>query len=124
MGIFASAIAEFGNRLNLPGLTPGASGRVDLSIEKLGRLQIEEADGFALVTLARPWPAHAARAALTALDLCHWRENHPWPLNAGAKDGEWLLFTAGIPLPDFSLPELERALNHLSGLLDAVEKAG
>lgn len=124
METFAGVIADFGNRLGLSGLAPGPSGGVDLSIEKLGRLQMEAADGAALITLARPWPAHAAKAAQTALDLCHWRENHPWIVNAGAKGGEWLLFTVRIPLPELGAPELERAVSLLSSLLDAAEKAG
>ncbi len=129
MGIFENTIAEFGRNLGIDSLAPGASGTVDLQIEQVGQLQLEEAGETALVTLARPWPAHAEKAARAALALCHWRENHPWPVAPGAKgtdrDGERLiLFTARCPLREFDAPAIEKIARLLSNLVDAVEKAG
>ncbi len=129
MELFDQTIAEFGRRLGIDSLAPGASGTVDLSIEQVGRLQIEELDEVALVTLARPWPEHASKTALAALALCHWRENHPWTINAGAlksaaQGTELLLFTARCPLRAFDVPALDRMLGYLSNLMDAAEKAG
>lgn len=129
MELFAHTVSEFGRTLGIDSLAPGASGTVDLRIEKAGRLQLEEQDETALVTLARPWPAHAETAARAALALCHWRENHPWTISPGAKgterDGERLiLFTARCPLRDFDAQTLEKILCRLSNLMDAVEKAG
>ncbi len=129
MELFAQTIAEFGRNLGIDSLAPGASGAVELTIEQVGILQLEEQGDDALVTLARPWPAHAEKAARTALALCHWRENHPWVINPGAKgtnrdDARLFLFTARCPLRDFDVPALEKILGHLSNLMDAAEKAG
>jgi type III secretion system chaperone SycN len=124
MDTFSQTLDAFAKRLGLPSLDPGASGAVDLSIERVGRLGIEHASDRALVTLARPYPPHAEKAASTALGLCHWRQNHPWPVHAGAKGTEWLAFTAAVPLTEFDVPALERAVPYLSALLDAVEQAG
>ena len=124
MDVFSQALGDFARRLGLPSLAPGASGAVDLNIERVGRLGLELAGERALVTLARPWPPHAAQAARAALAATHWREHHPWPVHAGAKGAEWLAFTATVPLPEFDVPALERLLPYLSNMLDAVEKAG
>ena len=124
MDQFARTLDDFAKRLGLPALAAGGSGAVELAIERVGRLGIESAGDRALVTLARPYPPHASHAAATALGLCHWRENHPWPIHAGAKGTEWLAFTAVVPLPEFDVPALEKLLPYLSNLLDAVERAG
>jgi len=124
MDLFAQTLNDFARRLGLPALAAGASGAVELAIERVGRLGLEAVGDRALVTLARPYPPHASRAAAAALELCHWRENHPWPVHAGAKGAEWLAFTAAVPLPEFDVPALEKILPYLSNLLDAVERAG
>ena len=124
MDTFSQTLDAFAKRLGLPSLAPGASGAVELDIERVGRLGIEQAGDWALVTLARLYPTHAEKAATTALGLCHWRQNHPWPVHAGAKGTEWLTFTAVVPLPEFDVPALEKILPYLSNLLDAVERAG
>jgi type III secretion system chaperone SycN len=122
--LFRSLAAEFGHRLGLERLEPNASGCLDLTIERLGQLQLEALEETILVTLARAWPEHAERTAQTALSLCHWRENHPWPVHAGALGEEWLSFTVCVPARELELPVLERQINFLSGLMDAAEKAG
>lgn len=124
MDIFAATIGDFGKRLGIDPLRPGTSGGVDLTIERIGRLQLEPDGDFALVTLARPWPRHAVRVSRAALDLCHWRENHPWPIHAGVKGEEWLLLSARLPLAEFDVPTLDKLVGYLSNLHDAVEKAG
>jgi len=124
MNLFAQTLDGFARRLGLPSLAPGATGAVELDIERVGRLGIEQAGDWALVTLARPYPPHAEKAASTALGLCHWRQNHPWPVHAGAKGAEWLAFTAAVPLAEFDVPALEKAVSYLSALLDAAEQAG
>ena len=124
MDLFAQTLDDFAKRLGLPSLAPGTSGAVELTIERVGRLGIEAVGDRVLVTLARPYPPHASRTAVAALALCHWREGHPWPVNAGAKGTEWLTFTAAVPLPEFDVPALEKVLPYLSNLLDAVERAG
>ncbi|MCL2000315.1 MAG: CesT family type III secretion system chaperone [Planctomycetes bacterium] len=123
MELFTRTLADFGKRLGLSALTPGDSGAVELTIERVGRLGIEPAGDQVLLTLARPYPPHASRTAATALDLCHWREGHPWPVHAGVKGTEWLAFTVVVPLPEFDVPALEKALPYLSNLLDLVEQA-
>lgn len=122
--LLRSLVADFGHRLGLERLEPNASGCLDLNIERLGRLQMEAVEGTILVTLARPWPRHSERTALTALALCHWRENHSWPVHAGALGEEWLSFTVCVPARELDLPALEKQIDLLAGLLDATEKAG
>lgn len=124
MNLYRETLTEFGRTLGLPSLSPGATGGVELTIEKVGTLQMEEGEECVLVTLARPWPPHGENTSRAALTLCHWRENHPWPINPGAKGKEWLTFTARVPLIDFSVQTLDKLLGALVGLHEEVEKAG
>lgn len=124
MDLYVDTLAEFGRRLGLSSLAPNDANRVELHIEKIGLIQIEPVEDGVLFTLARPWPLHAERTAMTALSLCHWRENHPWPINAGARGTERLLFTAWVAREDFLVPTLDRVIDHLARLHDAVERAG
>ncbi len=129
MEMFSRTVSEFGRSLGIDSLAPGASGAVELVIEQVGRLQMEEAGDDILVTLARAWPAYSSKTARAALALCHWRENHPWVVNPGAKGKErdearLILFTARCPLRDFDTPALAKMLAYLSDLMGAVEKAG
>lgn len=124
MNLYAETVSDFGRRLGLASLAPSQSGGVELTIERIGILQMEEAEDCVLVTLAREWPQYASRAAQSALALCHWRESHPWPISAGAKGEEWLSFTARVPLSGFDVPALESLVDRLAKLHDAVERAG
>lgn len=120
---FMRLVDDFGRRLGLSGLAPGANGVVEMTIERLGRLQLEPAGEGVLISLARPWPEYAASTALAALEQCHWRENHPWPIHPGAKGGEWLVFTASAPARELDPPLLERIIGYLADLLDRTERA-
>lgn len=124
MDIFADTVAGFGSRLGMPGLALNPGGSVDLSIERIGRLQLEERNGVALVTLARKRREHAENGAATMLRLAHWRENHPWTIHPGMKGEEWAAFTASVPVNELDVPALERLVGYLAKLMDAVEQAG
>ncbi|MDR3211653.1 MAG: CesT family type III secretion system chaperone [Planctomycetota bacterium] len=121
--IFFSTLADFGRRLGIPNLTPGANGVVELKVEKLGRLQLElDSPGEAVwLTLARERPAGRDDLSRRLLDLCHWRENHPWAIYPGARGGEWLLLSVRLGNPEFDLPTLERLLGYLDNLFTRVE---
>lgn len=124
MALFDDFLADFGKRLGLERLAPGPGGGVDLTIEKVGRLQLEESGDWLLATLARPAPPHAANSARTLLELAHWRENHPWPIHPGMRGKEWLTLTVRAPLAGMDVPGLERVIEVLSNSLDTVESAG
>lgn len=124
MDLFAVTIDEFGRHLGLPSLSPGPEDCVELTIEQAGRLQIEKKGDNANIILARPRTPHAANVAGAALDLSHWRENHPWHISAGMKGEDWLVFIAKMPLTHMDVPTLDRALTYLSDLHDRVEKTG
>lgn len=115
---------EFARRLGLASLPRGPGGAVEFTVERAGTVHIEPVRGGVGVTLARRRPPHAEGAARAALALCHWRENHPWPIHAGMKGTEWLTLTAAIPAGEFAPPVLERALAVLSNLQDALEGTG
>lgn len=121
--LYAQTIDEFAHRLGLPALKPAGDGSVALNVEKVGRLFLDPFEGGALVTVARPWPHHAEKTASTAVALCHWRECHPWVVNAGIMTLDWISFTATLPMREFRLSVVEKVVDYLSVLLDRVEEA-
>ncbi len=123
MDLYGQTIAEWGGLLGMDGLTPDGKGVLALDMEMLGRVQIERREHAIFVTLARDWPAHAARAALTALAVCSWRENHPWPINPGAA-GNSISLTASLSAENMTVHELDKLLEYLPRLMDRIEEAG
>lgn len=124
MNVFSETLREFARRLGLPPAAAPTGDVAEFDIERLGRLQLEEAEGRALVTLARPFAANRQHGATAALQIAHWRENHPWPLTAGLVGDEWLTLTLAIPLEHFDIPVLEQTLTRLGRLHDRVEEEG
>ncbi len=125
MGVFESAVADFGRRLGIPDLSPGGA-VANLQFDGFGRLQLEAAERHVLVTLARPLPPHDDACPARLLDACHWRRNHAYTLHpgiAGEAEGGLMTLTARVPLERFTAIVIEELLVRLGALLDGVEKA-
>lgn len=109
-------VAAFGQSMGLQHLAFNDHGVVSLTIEGTGVLNLERRDETVLLYLARSFDALASGRARRALALAHHREGHPFPLTAGLKGTDALVFLLRIPERAFSLDTLHGGLRHLERL--------
>ncbi len=114
------ALADFGRALGFPDLRFPASGPVSLQFERLGTLYFEPLDGQVLTYVVRTLDRPDGELFARALDICHWRHHHPFPVHAGLHAETQLSFAVRIPDTEFTLPTIERAVDLLGQLHDAV----
>lgn len=113
---FARAVAEFGRGIGVEALRPGEAGAVQFAFANGDLLCLEEAADEMLVYLMREIPAHDPEIKLRALALCRPDLHWPWPVQAGLRGPDRLLFLARLPAREASLPQLEKALELLMRL--------
>ena len=121
--MFTHAIAQFGQRVHLPGLALSSEGVAALELQGLGRLYLEEGCENArrelLIYMCRPLPPHAAQCRRQALLLCAPAHNHPLPLTAGAR-GDQLLLLTRLTVPQATGAALENAVRFLTRMAEHI----
>lgn len=119
MNWFAQAVAEFGRSLGIEAMRPGEDGTVQCLFAKGDRLCLEEQGDELLIYLLREIPAHVPEVKLRALALCRPDRQWPWPVQAGLRGADQLLFLLRLPQREVSLSSLEKALDLLVRLHQA-----
>lgn len=107
------ALGDFGRSLGVPDLRFPDSGAVTMQFERTGSLNFEKIDDAVLVYLVRSLDRPDADVFERALDACHWRHNHPYPVQAGLGGDTRLSFSVRIPDAEFQLPTIERIVDFL-----------
>jgi type III secretion system chaperone SycN len=85
-------------------------------MEKMGTLGIEHHGKEVVVYLLRQMPPGDLRFLRRALALCHYKEGHPFPLQAGMKGEDQLVFLVRIPEREFSVQTIEQSIELLDRL--------
>jgi type III secretion system chaperone SycN len=116
------ALADFGRSLGFNDLQFRSDGPVSLEFARLGTLYFEPLDGHVLTYVVRTLDRPDAGLFARALDLCHWRHHHAFPIQAGLAGDTQLSFAVRIPESDFTLPTIERVVDLLGQLHDAVSE--
>ncbi|HVJ87941.1 MAG TPA: CesT family type III secretion system chaperone [Caulifigura sp.] len=116
------ALADFGRSLGFDQLKFPAEGPVSLQFDRLGTLYFEPLEGSILTYVVRSLDRPDAEMFARALDICHWRHHHAFPVHAGLHGETELTFALRIPDSDFRLPTIERAVDLLGQLHDAVSE--
>jgi type III secretion system chaperone SycN len=111
------AVADLGRAMSLEGLAVPQKGALVLAFEHRGRLCLERAGEDLLVYLGRSYPFAAPALLMRALDLCHWRHNHPMPVRAGMR-GDDLMFVATLGGMGLTGARLEQAVATLGAMHD------
>lgn len=109
-------ITDFGHSVGIDALSLNDAGVVMLTFERLGTLFIERREMELLVYLVRELTHPTAATFRAALEACHYRHQHPFPVQAGLRGDRHLVFLARLPAADFILPNLERTV----ALLDQI----
>ena len=114
-----STVQEFGEAVGLPGLAFNENGVVSLDMDSLGVLQIERSGSRVTLCLARPLPQHDDQVCRAALAQCHYRDMGAYPVSAGLRNNDTLVFLVHVPERAFSIPELEHCFDALVRAHDA-----
>lgn len=109
-------LREFGRSMGLPNLAFGQRGAVRLSVERLGQLGLERRPDEVLLFLLRPIPVGDARPLRKALAVCHYREGHPFAVQAGLRGDDRLVFVVRIPEREFTVQAIEQGIELLDRL--------
>jgi len=92
---------------------------VSLDMDSLGVLQIERSGSRVTLCLARPLPQHDDQVCRAALAQCHYRDMGAYPVSAGLRNNDTLVFLVHVPERAFSIPELEHCFDALVRAHDA-----
>jgi type III secretion system chaperone SycN len=114
------ALADFGRTLGIANLRFPGDGPVRLEFDRQGSLYFEPLEGQLLAYLVRPLDRPEAEFLGRALDLCHWRHHHAFPVSAGLHAERELTFAVRVPEREFTLPTIERVVDLLGRLHDSV----
>jgi len=118
------SLADFGRSHGLETLEFNDEGVLGLVFEVSGSLYLERLENRLLMYLCRDVERLDAGVCARALDLCHWRHNHPFPVNPAVYDDKRLLFSVQLGEDEVNVPVLEQVIQLLKRLHDqAVEDA-
>lgn len=118
MSPVSEVLTEFGRSLGLTNFRWPESGTAAFAFDARGTLYLEERDETLLVYLARNLDLHrrGPDPFKNALQLCHYRHQWPFVVQAGLRDEAQLVFLARLPVREVTLPALEQALELLTRL--------
>ncbi len=117
----AQTFDEFGRGIGLPGLHPGAGGRLSLRLGARQHLDFQVLDEAVLLLLAGPPERSDKLTALQrALDACHVRHGWNLPVRAGlSRDGR-IVFITRLAAREFRPHLVEQAFDLLNRLHERV----
>jgi type III secretion system chaperone SycN len=116
------ALADFGRGLGFSDLRFQGNSPVSLEFDRLGTLCFEREDQHVLTYVVRALERPDAEFLARALDMCHWRHHHAFPVQAGLHGENMLTFAIRVPESDFTLPTIERVVDLLGRMHDAVSE--
>jgi len=90
--------------------------------ERSGRLFIEFNDETVILYLANQIGVENTSLLEKALYACHYKEPLPCLVNVGLRGEDMLIFLVKIPLSEFNLPSLEKALSMLIQLYNNIKQ--
>ena len=111
-----TAISEFGRTLGLHELAFNDRSVINLVYEMSGSLYLEKSDSSLLVYLCRDIERPNAVLFSLALELCHWRHNLSYPVNAALYESRRLIFSTLLTEEQVSVPTLGEVIRLLEQL--------
>ena len=112
------ALAEFGRSLGLETLEFNEQGVLSLAYEVSGDLYLERMENCLLIYLCRELQRPDGALFASALDVCHWRHNHAFPVNPALYENNQLVFSVRLREEDVTVPTLEEVIQLLNRLHD------
>lgn len=120
----AGIIAEFGRSIGIEQLSPDPDigGAVQLTFGGDGILGLEPGEDELLIYLARAVPPHDADIKARALAAVGPEQGWTWPVHAGTRGADRLVFLVRLPQSEVTLATLEQALELLTRLHESVRQ--
>ena len=91
-------------------------GVLSLLFEVSGNLYLERLENRLLMYLCRELDHPDAGTWARALDVCHWRHNHPFPVNPAVHQDKLLVFSVQLSEEEVTVPALEQVIQLLRRL--------
>ncbi|MRI32161.1 type III secretion chaperone SycN [Endozoicomonas sp. OPT23] len=110
-----SVVADIGRAMGIDGLEFGASGVISFEFENRGTLFMELQEDGVLIYLVRRIPQFdTAHLLVSALKACHYTKSLSFPLQAGLKQDDELVFMVYLINEAFTLPNAEGVIELLT----------
>jgi type III secretion system chaperone SycN len=109
-------INQFGRSIGIEDLALRENGSVVLDMQQMGKLSFEligERREEISVSLTRRVDFDDSRAPAKLMELCHYRNAPPFAVRAGLTSAGDLTFAVGMESSDFTLPNLNTAIETL-----------
>ena len=118
MSLVSDVLADFGRSIGIEGLSFNDSNVASLKFEFIGDLYIEQVDENVLIYVMRQIDRPSKEIYSAALELCHWRHNHPFAVNAAIRGDRRLVFAVNLSEREFSVPVMDQLLQFFGQLHD------
>ncbi len=116
-----NAIEEFAHRMDMPSFSLNENGLATLELEDSSFFSFEFANSELLMYLVFPANPHDAEAAAKALELAHYKYNHPVPLFTGLYRDHFMLLTR-FEENDVTAAQIETAFQFLMSMRNRLER--
>ncbi len=110
---FVDAVQQFARYMGIDRLHIPENGVFCFHFERSGRFFIEFREEEIILYLARDVDPHREGWMERALRFCHYKNRLPYPVSAGLKGDNTLVFITKLPVEEFNLPTLEAVFNLL-----------
>lgn len=111
MTLLEETLRSFGSVIGIPNLAFNAYGSICFSLENVGDVYFQKSnDEGVLIGMTGHLPVYQNELYLKALDLCHFRHQHPVDVQVGMTSDERLVFLTLVNANDFTLEKIESVL--------------
>ena len=117
-----SVIAQFGESMSIPDLKFNSNGVIHLTIANIGNLYIERHGEKMLIYLTEGVTYPSLTLYRKVLELCHYRENLIFPVNASFHTSGKLIFSVLLKQELVTLPAINQIIYLLSQLHEKAKK--
>jgi type III secretion system chaperone SycN len=124
--IFDETIHEFGRSLGMGDLRLRENGALMLQVDNIGTIAFELIGEFreqVAMSLTRQIEPPDAEACRRILELCHYRNPAPFPVHPAFNSHGSLVFAIGFSAADFTLPNINQAIDTLDGLHQQIQSS-
>ena len=115
-----NAVLDYGKNIGFEGLAFNERGVVNLQYESVGSLYFERVDNGLLIYVARQIERLEATHLRSALEVCHWKSQNSFPVNAALHKENVLVFSVMMNEEEVSVPTIEEVIRLLDNAFEQI----